>query len=222
MSRWWSAGQYAEALPLLKKAFQGYESLHLEEDVGPGPPAMQAWIAEAQAGTHRFDEALKNYQAAAAGLAEDEAHFDDARCDLAMVQTKIANTLLRMGKAREAASYFDKALAEAKLSVSLEQNDLPALYAAAEAYSGAGDVAAIDARNLSDSVARLKMWNNGCAAYEKSLGVWKHISNPSRLSGNDYLASDPRDIEQRLTACKAELAKAAHSDAVVASGNLSH
>jgi tetratricopeptide (TPR) repeat protein len=99
------AGRYAEALPVLERAFQGYKSLHLEEDVGPGPPAMQAWIGEAQAGTHNFVQALKSYEAAAAGLAEDESNFDDARCDLAMVETKIGNVLLKMGKARQAAAH---------------------------------------------------------------------------------------------------------------------
>jgi len=58
---------------------------------------MQAWIGEAQAGTHNLTEALKTYQKAAMILAADQAAYDDARCDLAMVETKIGSTLLKMG-----------------------------------------------------------------------------------------------------------------------------
>jgi tetratricopeptide (TPR) repeat protein len=100
------AGRNAEALPVLEGAFRGYLSLHLEADVGPGPPAMQAWIGEAQAGIHKFADALENYRAASVGLVDDASHFDDARCDLAMVETKIGNTLLKMGKAQEAAAHY--------------------------------------------------------------------------------------------------------------------
>src|SRR5207302_2087209 len=69
------AGHNAEALAVLERAFQGYRALHLEADVWPGPPAMQAWIGEAQAGTHNLVQALKSYEAAAAGLVVDEPHY---------------------------------------------------------------------------------------------------------------------------------------------------
>jgi non-specific serine/threonine protein kinase/serine/threonine-protein kinase len=200
------AGHHTQALPVLEGAFRGYQSLHLEADVGPGPPAMQAWIGEAQAGTRNFAGALKSFQAAAAGLAEDESHFDDARCDLAMVETKIGNTLLKIGKAQEADAYYQRALETAKLSSSLEHNDFPALYAAAEAYAGAGDVAVFEGRNTLDKAGRFKLWKNACASYEESLNVWKRIPYPSRLSGNGYLSNGPREIEQRAVACKSELA----------------
>jgi len=201
------AGRHAEALPILEGAFDGYKSLRLEADVGPGPPAMQAWIAEAQIGTHKFSAALKNYQAAIAGLAEDQANFDDARCDLAMVEAKMGNALLKMDKTQEAAAHYTKALETANLSVSVEHNDVPALYAAAEAYAGAGDVAALQARKTANETTRSQLLHDACVSYEKSLGVWKQISNPSRLSGNGYLASDPKAIEQRLADCRAQLSR---------------
>jgi eukaryotic-like serine/threonine-protein kinase len=199
------AGRHAQALPVLEGAFRGYQSLHLEADVGPGPPAMQAWIGEAQAGTHNLAEALKSYQAAAAGLAEDQANFDDARCDLAMVETKIGNVLFKMGKPRDAGTHYKRSLDIAKLNVSLERSDFPALYAAAEAYAGAGDLAVSQARISTRGAARSKFWNDACASYEKSLSIWNRISNPSRISGNGYLSTDPLEITRRLAACKAEL-----------------
>ncbi len=199
------AGSNAEALLVLEQAFRGYQSLRLEADVWPGPPLMQAWIGEAQAGTHNFIQALKSFEAAAAGLAEDQANYDDARCDLAMVETKIGNALLKMGKWQEAQMQYQKALDTAKISFSTEHNDFPAIYAAAEAYAGEGDVSAFQARQTALGAARSKLWSDACASYEKSLNIWKLISNPSRLNGNGYLTSDPRAIAQRLSICKAEL-----------------
>jgi tetratricopeptide (TPR) repeat protein len=198
------AGRYAEALPLLQHAFEGYKSLRLEADVGPGPAAMQAWIGEAQAGMHHYARALESYKAAAAGLAEDAPHYDDARCDLAMVETKIGHTLLEMGKPREAEAHYEKALAIANVPVSLEHGDFPALYAAAEAYAGAGDVSAYEARTTQS-----KSWSDACASYENSLSIWKRIPSPSRFGPNGYLSLDSQEVAQRLTASKAELARRA-------------
>jgi len=198
------SGHYAEALPILERAFQGYLSLHLEADLGPGPTAMQAWIAEAQVGLHRYEEALKNYQKAAVSLAEDQANFDDARCDLAMVQTKIARTLAKLGKRKEAVAQFQTALQTANLPYSLEHQDIPALYAAADAYEGQGEIAADEAR-IASAGARSNLLGDACSSYEKSLGIWKQIPYPSRLSGNGYLAVEPSEVARRLATCKAEI-----------------
>jgi serine/threonine protein kinase len=197
-------GHNAQALPVLKEAVRGYQSLHLEADVGPGPAAMQAWIAEAQVGTNNLAQALKHFLAAAANAAEDQANFDDARCDLAMIETKIGGVLLKMGKAGDAQTHQQKAIAIANVSVSLKHNDFPALYAAAEAYAGEGDTSLAEARFSENNAARSKLWNEACASYRSSLEIWKHISEPSRFSGNGYLSSGPHSVEQRLSACKAQ------------------
>jgi hypothetical protein len=151
--------------------------------------------------------ALKSYEAAAASLVDDEPRYDDARCDLAMVETKIGNTLLKMGKGREAGTHFDRALDAAKLSVSLEHNDFPALNAAAEAHSGAADLAAYEARNEANKSTASKLRNDACTSYEKSLTFWKHISNPARINGNGYLSSNPGDIARRFGSLQNELSR---------------
>jgi serine/threonine protein kinase len=201
------SGRNTEAEAAMQSALKGYQSLHLEADVGPGPSAMQAWIAEAQSASGKLKEALQNYQKAAAGLAEDQANFDDARCDLAMVKTKIARTLFKMGRYEEAKAEYAKALETAKLSVSLEQRDIPALFAAADAYAGMGDLASFNARKTPDALSRLKRWADARDLYLKSLNVWKQIPYPSRISGNGYAAIDPKDVAIRLTACKSHIAE---------------
>ena len=180
------AGRYAEALPILERSLQGYLSLHLEADLGPGPPAMQAWIAEAQARTHNLTEAVKNYQKAAAGLAEDQANFDDARCDLAMVYTKIGRALTALGKLTEAEAAYQKALDTADLSSSLEHADIPALYAAVDAFAGLAEVAEAKSRKTRVPSLQSKLLNDAQADYEKSLRVWKQIPYPARENGNGY------------------------------------
>jgi eukaryotic-like serine/threonine-protein kinase len=196
------SGKSAEALPVLIRALDGYQALHLEDDVGPGPGAMQAWIGEAQAGTHQFAEALTSYERAVTILAKDESNFDDARCDAAMVQTKIGNMFVRLGNLKEAKIEYIKALEKSRLTFSLEHMDTPSLYAAAEAYAGMGDVAAARARQTSEKGRRDQLLQEARTAYHKSLDVWKHIPGPARYGPNDYLARDPAEVAQRLAECE--------------------
>jgi tetratricopeptide (TPR) repeat protein len=109
-----------------------------------------------------------------------------------MVETKIANTLFRMGKMSEASDHYAKALDLAKLPFSLERLDIPALYAAADAYSGLGNVAAARAHKTQDHAARLALENSARRAYADSLNVWKQIPSPSAISPNGYLVGEPR------------------------------
>ncbi len=194
-----ASGKHAQALPILVRALAGYKALKLEDDVGPGPVAMQAWIGEAQAGTHRFAEALKSYQQAAAILARDEGNYDDARCDLAMLQTKIGNMFVRLGKLKEADAEYGKALEKARLSFSLEHMDIPSLYAAAEAYAGMGDVAWAQAQRASRPELRSRLTRDAVVDYRKSLDLWKHVPSPAAYGPNGYMARNPNEIIARLS-----------------------
>lgn len=195
------AGRFSEALPLMQEALRGYQSLHLEADVGVAPPTMQAWIAEAQVGTHDLRGALKNLETSAAALAEDQANFDDARCELAMVETKIGNVLLIMGKSADAKPHHEKALATAKLTGSIAQNDIPALYAAAEAYAGLGDIATSQSRMTTDVSARQKLLSDACTSYHSTIDIWKRIPHQSRYTGGGYLSRDPAALAQQMAIC---------------------
>jgi tetratricopeptide (TPR) repeat protein len=163
---------------------------------------MQAWIGEAQAGTHDARGALKSFETSAGGLAVDKDNFDDARCDLAMVETKIGNVLLAMGNPVAAKEHYEKALTTAKLPVSIEHNDFPSVYAAAEAYAGLGDVAITQARTTEDASAREKLLTNACASYTSGLDAWKRIPHLSRYTGNGYLSRGPDAVTQQMDICK--------------------
>ena len=188
----------AEALPALQRVFQRYQALGSEMDSGPGSGGMLTWIGQAQAAAHHLPEALRSFEKAATILAADQATYDDARCDLAMVQTKIGFVLLKMGKLPEASAEYAKALATANLSFSIQHMDLPSLYAVADAYAGMGDVAAAEANKAHDPAARSKLWAEARTSYEKSLSTWKQIPNPLRINGNEYAVGDPKQVALRL------------------------
>jgi serine/threonine protein kinase/tetratricopeptide (TPR) repeat protein len=195
-------GRLAEALPALQRALQRFQSLGTDVESGPGSAGMLTWIGEAQAATNKRADALRNLEKAAKILAADQSIYDDARCDLAMVQTKIAAVLLKMGKLPEAAAEYAKALETANLEFSLQRMDLPALYAAADAYAGIGDVAVATATGLKDPMARSKLWADARASYEKSLNTWKQIPNPSRINGNEYPVGDPKQVALKLASLR--------------------
>ena len=192
------SGKPVEGLAHAQKALECYVGLHLEADTGPGIGAMESWIAEGYAGTHDFPAALKHYQAAAKALTTDLGKYDDARCDLAMVETKIGNTFMTMGELSGASEAYAKALDTAKLPSSLEHMDIPALYAAADAYAGMAEVASRKARETADPIAQLKLVENARQSYRESLNVWKQIPYPSPISGNGYIVGNPKDVMARL------------------------
>lgn len=190
-------GRYAEALPALQRAFQRYQALQTDVYSGLGPAGMLTWIGEAQAAVHRFEEARSSFEKAAKSLVPDQAIYDDARCDLAMVQTKIGSVYLKMGKLKEASAEYAKALDTANLSFSIQHMDLPSLYAAADAYAGLGDVAAAEARKVQDPAARSKLRTESRAFYEKSLSASRQIPNLSKINGNEYPVGDPKQVALR-------------------------
>ena len=195
-----STGKYAEALAAVQRAAQGFEKLHLEGDTGPGAGPMQIWIGEAQAGMRNYPEALKSYQKAVTALTADQGMYDDARCDLATTYTKIGSALLKMGKLREASDAYTKALDTANLTFSLEHQDIAALYPAADAYAGLGDVSATLARKAHDPDQQARYSNDARNWYEKSLSTWRKISNPSHISPDGFLARDPHEVASLLAA----------------------
>jgi eukaryotic-like serine/threonine-protein kinase len=192
-------GKPGEGLRLVQGSQRCFRDLHMEADVGPGTGALESWIAEGESREHHLAEALKHYQNGAAALTEDLEKYDDARCDLAMVETKIGRMLLDMGKMQAASEQYNKALETAKLPYSIEHMDIPAIYAAADAYAGLGDIASAEARRTPDRAARSALLAQAHKSYEDSLKAWKQVPAPSKVSANGYLAaSGTKEVSARL------------------------
>ena len=102
---------------------------------------------------------------------------------------------------QEASAAYEKALDIVTPLVSPERQDVPALYVAADAYAGLGDVSAARARRVGDG-REARLWSDARTWYEKSLSTWQKIPNPSGISPNGFKASDRREIARRLAECR--------------------
>jgi tetratricopeptide (TPR) repeat protein len=104
-----------------------------------------------------------------------------------------------MGQVQQAEDEYKKALETANLSVSLAHGDIPAVYAAADAYLGLGDANAAEARKARETAARVRLFKEARSFYEKSLDTWKQVANPSSMNGNDYtVLTGSKPITARL------------------------
>lgn len=127
---------------------------------------------------------------------------DDKRCQLATSYTKASFVLTGMGNLQEAATALEEALDILTPLISPERQDVPALYSAADAYAGLGDVSAARARKAQNSRERAQLWSDARTWYEKSLSTWQKIPNSSGIGPAGFKARNPRDIARRLAECK--------------------
>jgi eukaryotic-like serine/threonine-protein kinase len=205
-----SAGRYGAAIPLLKRAIKGFQDLHaqneLPDDATELGPAY-IWLGEAEAGERNLPAALENYRKASAALQSPagEPMADDTRCQLATSYIKEGDVEKKMGSLEEATVAYKKALQIVTPLVAPERKDVPALYAAADAYAGLGDVSGVRARRASDAGPQGRLWSDGGAWYEKSLNSWRNIPNPSPIDPVGFKARDPHEIARRLADCKNKL-----------------
>jgi len=107
-----------------------------------------------------------------------------------------------MGGLPEASAAYEKALDIVTPLVSPERRDVPALYAAVDAYAGLGDVSAARARRARNAKEQAQLWNGARTWYEKSLSTWQKIPNPSGIGPNGFKARDRREIARNLAECK--------------------
>jgi tetratricopeptide (TPR) repeat protein len=198
-----STGRYAAAVAPLQDAIKTFESLHTQTrsggDIGSGVGDFYIWLGEAQAGMHRPEEALKDYQKAAADLESIKPMGDDTRCALATAEVKIANTLLQIGKPREALAEYTKALSNTDVSAAIQRRDIPALYPVADAYAGLGDASFTLAREAASAKEQSQQWKGARDSYAQSLSTWHEIPNPSRITPNGFRAGDPHDVARKLS-----------------------
>jgi serine/threonine protein kinase/tetratricopeptide (TPR) repeat protein len=199
-------GKYEEAVSRLRTTLQAVERSRSTEDLSLGD--VYIWLGEAQAGMHDLSGSLDSYKKAAAALEipAGETAYDDTRCESAVSYTKMADVLLKKGDRQQARTAYQKALDIVTPSISLERHDVPAFYAAADAYAGLADVSAAEAREARDANARSRLWNEARSGYEKSRAMWEKIPNPSHIGPTGFEARDSHDVARRINECNRELA----------------
>jgi non-specific serine/threonine protein kinase/serine/threonine-protein kinase len=199
-----TTGDFAESETRLRLAASIFEKLHAPnrtmDEIPHGLGAIYIWQGEALAGMRNFNGALESYQKAAIALEASPDHTpeNDSRCELVVSFTKIGDVLTRMGRLEQASAAYKKAVERIEPPSPPEYQNVPALYAAASAYRGLGDIALARTRQNAATSPRPVLLREARESYEKSLAAWKQIPNPSHVSPLGYLADDPRQINQRL------------------------
>ncbi len=136
------------------------------------------------------------------GAGSEEQRTDVAACDV-----KLGQAATRAGQPAAAAGYFDQALAIVKPLIANESADLDALYAAADAYSGLGDLSSKQAQQPDQSGAKRRSnWTEAGSWYEQSLSIWRRIEHPNRATPNGFQAGDPAIVARKLKAAGAAFA----------------
>jgi eukaryotic-like serine/threonine-protein kinase len=116
------------------------------------------------------------------------------------------------GETQSAAKYFHDALAVVEPALSEPAPNLEALYAAADAYAGLGDLQVKEARSPGQNDAHRKaMWTGARASYQKSLEIWHRVAHPEHSSPDGLDVTDPAEVLKRLQICDAALSKSVRS-----------
>src|ERR1700688_4755463 len=107
-----------------------------------------------------------------------------------------------MGSVQEASAAYEKAPDIVTPLVSPERQAVPALYPAADAYAGLGDVSATRARRARTVREQTQQWSDALTWYEKSLRKWQNIPSPSGIGPTGFKARDPEEIARKLAESK--------------------
>ena len=125
---------------------------------------------------------------------------------IAVADEKLAEAALRAGHDEAAAKYFQEALNITGPSVA--NNNLEAIYAAADSHSGLGDLSARKARQPGQSVqSRRAQWVEARSQYQQSLDDWHRLEHPNHSSPiNGFPVGDPALVAKQLKQAEASLA----------------
>jgi tetratricopeptide (TPR) repeat protein len=131
----------------------------------------------------------------------DDLHTDSAACDVKLGQASAAAF-----RTDAASSYFQRALRIAEPLIAMGDPDLDALYSAADAYSGMGDLSLKEAQRhavpqSSRDLEQAQSW------YKKSLAAWNRIPQRNRFTPNGFEAGDPNSVSRNLARAEAEFKK---------------
>jgi tetratricopeptide (TPR) repeat protein len=117
----------------------------------------------------------------------------------AAADVKLGEAVARGGHDQEAANYFHQALTIAEPMISNQSPDLDALYAAADAYSGLGELSAKAARHPGLARERRKsLWIEARSWLQQSQNTWHRIDHPNHTAPNSFQAGDPVVVAKDL------------------------
>ncbi len=126
--------------------------------------------------------------------------------NVAAADVKLAEAAYKAGHDRAAAEYFQRALTIAE---PLIPANLDAIYVAADAHSGLGDLSVKRAqRPGASAAARNSNWTEARSQYGASLSAWHRIEHPNHSAPNSFQVGDPAIVAKRLRLAESALSQA--------------
>jgi tetratricopeptide (TPR) repeat protein len=128
-----------------------------------------------------------------------KAGATDKLSTVASCDVKMGQVVAQAGHQQAAAEYFHRALTVAEPLMSSATADLDALYAAADAYSGLGELSMRKAQRTGHAAERRKAnWTDARSSYLLSLNTWHRIELPNHTAPNRFEVGDPATVAEKL------------------------
>lgn len=119
--------------------------------------------------------------------------------NVAAADVKLGEALTAAGHNQEAAASFHQALIIVEPLASTDPPDLDALYAAADAYFGLGELSADAARHPGLTAERRRSsWTEAQSWYLLSQNAWRRIDHPNHTAPNFFHVGDPLVVAKKL------------------------
>ena len=130
-----------------------------------------------------------------------------AHANIAAADVKLGEAAARAGRDQDAANYFHQALTIVEPLISSAPADLDAKYAAADAYSGLGNLSMKAARHPGLSLEQKKSsWTEARSWYVLSQSAWRRIDHPNHTAPNFFQVGDPTAVAKELKLAETALA----------------
>jgi len=127
--------------------------------------------------------------------------------NVAASDVKLGEAMAKAGHDQDAANDFRQALTIVEPMISNQAANLDALYAAADAYSGLGDLGAKSARHSGLPAEKRKArWTEARSWYLQSQNTWRRIDHPNHSAPNSFQVGDPIAVAKELKLAETALA----------------
>jgi len=159
------------------------------EDEPASLAAVEIWLGDAWSAAGDPRRALASYHDAEQAAMADAAAAsnDDARGELALSWTRAARANARIGNVAAASADIAKAIEFASAVLGSANEDVPALYTAAEAFGTGAALGARRAQGALDPAARREASAHRRLLEEQSRAAWQRIGRRLALSPSGFL-----------------------------------
>jgi tetratricopeptide (TPR) repeat protein len=149
------------------------------------------------------DSAITDLDTARAIYEQLSKSSGDQRTSVAACDVKLGEATAAGGNDQKAATHFQQALTVVEPLIKAPEADLDALYVAADAYSGLGDLSAKKAQRQRAGAAGKSGWIAAHTYYQQSFDAWRRIEHPNHTAPNSFEVGDPMIVAKKLKMAEA-------------------